>query len=339
MTAQTAPRHPSAIDALGEAITHTRARFFPLGIMGWITLGFVTFLESCPSGPGGSGELKDKYQKDFAANSPVELINILFTWVAGHMGIVIACVLIAMVVSVAVVWIRSRSVFVYIDDVATGRMDIARPWNDHGLLADSYFLLCLVVQGIAFIVVMLILGLSVLGIVWGVTHEMAFGMLVLAAIPLSFIFAMALLAGLLFNTALRDFVAPLQIIRNVGAREAAGIFMDHFFARPWTWLGYAVVKFVVWTVVQIGIFIMSCATCCIGALPLVNEILFQPIYFAERAWSLRFLAHFGEDIFAALAPPPPPMATYYAPDEAPTAPIDLSEVDLESPPKDDTSSS
>ena len=334
MTAQTAPRHPSAIDALGEAISHTQRRFFPLGISGWVTLGFVTFLESCPSGTGGR-EVKEKYQDDFRANSLLELINMAFGWIAGHMAIVVAAVMLIMVVSVAVVWIRSRSVFVYIDDVATGRADIVRPWNVHGGLADSYFLLCLVVKGIAFITVMLILGVSVLGIVWGVTHELAFGILALAAIPLSFLFIIALLAGLFFNMALRDFVAPLQIVRKVGAREAASILVDLFFARPWMWLGYAFVKFVVWFFVSIAILVASCATCCFGLLPLINEILFQPIYFAERAWSLRFLAHLGEDVFAALTPPPP-MPTYYAPDDAPTAPIDLSEVDLDTPPKDET---
>ena len=37
------------------------------------------------------------------------------------------------------VWIGSRATFVYIDDVATGRAELSRPWRVHAEKAQSYF--------------------------------------------------------------------------------------------------------------------------------------------------------------------------------------------------------
>ena len=42
---------------------------------------------------------------------------------------------------------------------------------------------------------------------------------------------------------LRDFVAPLQLSRNVSAREATGIFVSLLGAHPGLLIGYALLKF------------------------------------------------------------------------------------------------
>ncbi len=81
------------------------------------------------------------------------------------------------------------------------------------------------------------------------------------------------------------------------------------------------------------VLIGSCLTCCIGALPLVNQTLFQPIYYAERAWSLKLLAQMGDDVFAKLVPPGQAQAAYADERDAPTEPIDLSQIDWEKPPQ------
>ena len=38
-----------------------------------------------------------------------------------------------------VLWINSRGIFIYLDNVATGRSDVARPWREHADLAGSLF--------------------------------------------------------------------------------------------------------------------------------------------------------------------------------------------------------
>src|SRR5207249_10455543 len=38
-----------------------------------------------------------------------------------------------------VLWLNSRGVFMYLDNVASGRADFERPWREHAARADSYF--------------------------------------------------------------------------------------------------------------------------------------------------------------------------------------------------------
>jgi hypothetical protein len=330
MTAST--RRPSAIDALGEAISHMRAKLFPFSFGGWITLGFVSLLDSCGSGGGGTSGMQNRMGGGPGSyGEPTRILESIFGWIAAHMFIFVGVLMGLMVISLVVLWLRSRAVFVYIDDVASGRFDLVRPWGQHGAHADSFFVLSLVVQGASFILIVLVIGLGGFFILWARANEWAGGAIALAAIPIAFIFLLSLLVAGLLSMVLRDFVAPLQLSRNLGAREAGGVFLSMFSADPGLWIGYALLKFVVGIGVGIVVLIGSCLTCCIGALPLINQTLFQPIYYAERAWSLKLLAQLGEDVTPKVMPAPPPAPRQEDPSEALTGPIDLSAIDFETP--------
>ncbi len=335
MVTSVSNRRPSAIDALGEGISHMRQKLFPFSFSGWITLGFVSLLESCGSG-SGTGTAPNPLRPGGTRGSfedPIRAVEGAFAWIAVHMVLFVSVLMGILLLSLLIMWLRSRTVFVYIDDVASGRFDLVRPWGEHGARADSFFVLSLVVQGAAFVLMVLILGLGGYFVLWTRTSGWPVGAIALGVIPIAFIFILSLLLAGLLNMALRDFVAPLQISRNVGAQEAAGIFASMLAATPGLLIGYAILKFVVGIAVGLVVLIGSCLTCCIGALPLVNQTLFQPIYYAERAWSLKLLAQMGEDVFAKLGPPGYAQAAYPDEGDAPTEPIDLSQIDWEKPPQ------
>jgi len=67
----------------------------------------------------------------------------LGSWFNAHLAVIVAFAIGTLVVIVAVValmlWIGSRATFVYIDDVATGRAEVSRPWSAHAERANSYF--------------------------------------------------------------------------------------------------------------------------------------------------------------------------------------------------------
>jgi hypothetical protein len=332
--AATQRRTPSALDALGEAISHMRAKLFPFSFAGWITLGFVSLIESCGSGSGGGG-LQNKLDGGSGRwEDPTQLVETAFAWIAAHMVIFVVGLLVLMAVSLVVVWLRSRMVFVYIDDVATGRFDLVRPWGEHGGHADSFFILSLIVQGAAFILLLLIVALGGFFVLWARASEWGAGALLLVVLPLVFIFFLFVIAAAVLNMVLRDFVAPIQVIRNVGAREAGGVFLSMFSQSPGLLIGYAILKLVVSIAVGLMVAIACVLTCCIGILPVIHQTIFQPVYYAERAWSLRLLAQMGDDIFAKMAPPSAVTPVYDDPGDAPTGPIDLSAIDFETPPKD-----
>ncbi len=147
-----------------------------------------------------------------------------FAWIAAHMVLFVSVLMGVMLLSLLFMWLRSRTIFVYIDDVASGRFDLVRPWSEQGAHADSFFLLSLVVQGAAFVLMVLILGLGGYFVLWTRTTGWPAGAIVLGVIPIAFIFILSLLLAGLLNMALRDFVAPLQISRNVGAQAGGGRF-------------------------------------------------------------------------------------------------------------------
>ncbi|MBK5257747.1 MAG: hypothetical protein JJE39_17120 [Vicinamibacteria bacterium] len=334
MVASASRRTPSAIDALGEGISHMREKLFPFSFVGWLTLGFVSLLESCGSGSGGGGGIQNRLGKSGGASGsigdPIRAIEGAFNWIADHMILFVGGLMVVMLVSLLFMWLRSRTIFVYIDDVATGRFDLVRPWGQHGALADSFFGLSLVVQGTAFIVIVLIVGLGTLFVVWARAQAWAVGVILMGVIPIGFIFVLALITAALLDMALRDFIAPIQISRNLGSQAAGGVLLSMVSGNPGLFIGYALLKFLVGIGIGIVLFIGVCLTCCIGALPLVNQTLFQPIYYAERAWSLKLLAQMGDDVAGTLLPPPSG-SRYDDPGDAPTGPINLSEVNLDEP--------
>lgn len=332
MTASASTRRaPSAIDALGEAISHMRAKLFPFSFVGWITLGFVSLLESCGSGSGGGG-LQNRMNGPGSFEDPTQLAESALAWIAAHMIIFVSALMAVMVLSLLFMWLRSRTIFVYIDDVASGRFDLVRPWGEHGAHADSFFILSLIVQGAAFILLVLIIGLGGFFLLWARASEWGAGAMLMGALPIAFILVLAILLAAVLNMVLRDFVAPLQITRNLGAREAGGVFMSMFAQSPGLFVGYALLKLAVSIAVGLMVAIACVLTCCIGVLPLIHQTLFQPVYYAERAWSLRLLAQMGDDVFSKLMPPAA-ATPFDDPSDAPTGPIDLSAIDFETPPE------
>lgn len=320
MTASATNRRPSAIDALGEALSHTRAKLFPFSFGGWLTLAFVTLFESCGSGSGGGGGVRDRVTGPGSIEDPTRILDTVFGWIAANMVIFVTGLIALMILSLLFMWIRSRMVFVYADDVATGRFDLTRPWNDHGALADSFFGMSLVVQGASFIALVLIVGVGGLFLVWARASEWAVPAMVLGMLPLIFIFVVALLVAAVLNMALRDFVAPLQLARGIGSKAAAGVFLSLFGAYTGTFVGYAILKFVLSLVIGLVMVLATCLTCCVGGLPIVHQMIFQPVYYAERAWSLKLLAQMGEDVDGRLQPVPPapdPTTVATADDESP----------------------
>jgi hypothetical protein len=335
MTVSAAGRKaPSALDALGEAISHMRAKLFPFSFVGWLTLGFVSLLESCGPGGGGGQGAGNRMNGSGSFDSGAEMLQAGLAWIAAHMVLFVGGLMVAMVLSLLFLWLRSRAIFVYIDDVASGRFDLVRPWGEHGAHADSFFVLNLVVQGVIFIVIVLVIGLGGFFLLWARTNDWAGGALLMAALPIAFILLLSVLVAIVVNMALRDFVAPLQITRNAGAREAGSVFLSMFFANPGLLIGYALLKFVLSIALGIMMAIVCVVTCCVGVFPLVHQTIFQPIYYAERAWPLKLLAQMGEDVFFRFGPKAPPPAGFDDPGDAPTGPIDLSAIDFETPPQE-----
>jgi hypothetical protein len=68
---------------------------------------------------------------------------------------------------------------------------------------------------------------------------------------------------------------------------------------------YALLKLLFVVLSSVVVAVVSCLTCCIGFLPLVNQTIFQPLYYFERAWPLFLLRQLGYDLPGRLPAGPP----------------------------------
>ena len=277
---------------------HTRRHLFPFDFSRWLTLGFVAFLDQCgrgssfnvPGGRGGegSGELARAAQ-----------------WIATHVGLVavIAAVGMALIVAVmaGVLWLNSRGVFMYLDNVVTGRAELSRTWREHAQRAWSYFAWSFGLSLATLVAVVSVLAAAGMLLV-GLWRGRSLGVgavvgLVFLGLALLLVVALANLLAL----ALRDFAAPIQLARNVSCGDAMRLLRDLVKLAPAAFALYVLLKIVYAVTLGMALIVAACVTCCCALLPVVTQTLFQPLFYFERAWSVCLLRMMGYDLLGGAA--------------------------------------
>jgi len=304
----------SVTDAARDAIEHTRRNLFPIRVERWLVLGFLAFLDQCGrslnvGGPGGG----DGSGPDWPRNGGEgwdEVARGLQTaqdWLVAHatevaIGAVLGLALVTGVIAI-VLWINARGTFMYLDNVASGRAEISRPWREHGRAAQSYFGWRLGLTLATFVVLLVSAGLvlvAVLAFVKGRLEDAAGGVTALALVPVLLLLLLALPLLALAGLALRDFVAPLQLTTGLTCGQAARVLEGLLVAHPGAFIVYLLLKLVLVVVTGVAVVVVGCLTCCLGFLPVVMQAIFQPLFFFERAWSLFLLRQMGHDLPARL---------------------------------------
>ncbi len=301
----------SVVEAAQQAIEHTRRTLFPFRFDRWLALGFLAFLEQCGRGGAGNGASFRLPSPGGglghgSANPEVEVSRIV-DWMGAHAAVVAvaAAFVLAFVVAFTalILWLGSRALFVYMDDVATGRAAVARPWREHADRANSLFAwrfvigLATLLAGLFIVVVAAVLAfLAWKGRIGG-TLALAVGLLVL--LPL---FLALAVGGALVSVALRDFVAPLQWKLGLDCGEAVRRFVALLRAQPGAFAVYVLLKIVFSFVAGVALLIAGCLTCCCAFLPVVSQTVLQPIFYFERAWSLCLMRQLGHDVFPVDGP-------------------------------------
>ena len=100
----------------------------------------------------------------------------------------------------------------------------------------------------------------------------------------------------LAGVALRDFVAPLQISTGLPCGQAARLLESLVLAQPGAFVLYLILKLLVVVGTGLVVAIIGCLTCCLGFLPVVMQVLFQPLFHFERSLSLMLLRQMGYDV-------------------------------------------
>ena len=276
-----------------------RILFQPFDVKKWFVIGFAAWLANL-----GSGGFNYQYNR----REDVQKVNEAISQIP-HPILVIGVgvlILFVLVLIVLFAWLRARGRFMFIDCVVKNRGAIAEPWRAFQKEGNSYFLFSLVVAFVLMVFAALLslplIILAIKGRYYLYLHRDRLDLYVISLIA-AWVFVMLLLV---FVWALiANFMAPVMYRQRCRASGAFGIVVRLIAAHPGEILLYCLFLIVLALATAIVACLVTCATCCIAAIPYIGTVILLPVFVLLRSFSLLFLRQFGPeyDVWASFVPP------------------------------------
>jgi hypothetical protein len=263
--------------------------FQPFNLSKWFVIGFAAWLANLGGGGGGVGNFNYPDNRREDAHKLGETIGqipqpVLITGIC-----VLVCVVLLLIVLFA--WLRARGRFIFVDCIVRNRAAIVEPWKEFRAEGNSFFLFSLLVV-LVVVPVIVITGLVlIVPFIPGrgqAEPGFAFwiGISLTAFISVCLIFVWALASQLM---------VPIMYRQRCRARVAFARAVDLVTSHPGPILLY-VLFFMLLAVAMVMISCaVTCATCCIAAIPYLGTVILLPIPVTLGAFLLLFLRQFGPD--------------------------------------------
>ncbi len=305
--------------------TMKRLLFRPFNLGTWFSFGLMFGLQSCAEGGSntlrmpdlgnfgssgsGSGSSSGGLTSDAISNVlPGDLLSRAGSPAIGSAElIVLALVLVVVAVPLVLLfyWLGSRGQMMAIRAVASGDSDVGAAWRSTDASGTRMLKFHLALTGIALAVFLPLLGIGAAILIPVMReHESASGLLPLL-VPLVLVALLAIIPLAMVKSLGRNFVAPIMLKYEIGAREAWKRFWaigkDHIGSILLFWLigfGFAIVA-------GFATIASGLLTCCLGFLPILHQTVMAPYYVFERAWTLEILASMSPDFDMRAVPPDP----------------------------------
>lgn len=288
-------------DPLSKAWNRMKAALFkPFDLHKWFVIGFNAFLAGLLDGHHGSGGSRSGGRTSF--REFVSLPERGWEWLMDNPGWAIAIAflaLVAIVIAIVLLWLSSRGIFMFMDNVVHDKAEVAKPWREYRKEGNSLFVWRLIFSLIGFAAFVALAAYFF--ITASSLYDRSFG----RVIPIGFTIGMALLAFLLvivisyISLFLKDFIAPIMYKNRISAVEAWRSFLKLFGKYPFQFIVYGIIIFLMIIGFVVFVIIAGIVTCCIGWLvliiPYIGTVATLPIWYTFRAFSLEFLAQFGPD--------------------------------------------
>jgi hypothetical protein len=282
-----------------------KALFQPFDLPKWITIGFTAFLAGlteCSSGGGGGGNGKiNNNIDDFNVDKFFSFPEIARDWLFEHpiwFALIIAALIFIFVIATILTWVSSRGKFMFLYNVVNNTDAIVKPWNDYRKQGNSLFWWQFFYGWLVFAVIILLViyGFGVAkNIHTGVVPDVSkIGFIVSFVITIVALFVIFGYISLFLN----DFVVPIMYKHKLSATQAWSKFLTLTLRYPGSFIVYGLFVFVLGIAVAIMIVFAAIFTCCIGLLlimiPFVGSVILLPVSYTFRAFSIGFLAQFGD---------------------------------------------
>jgi hypothetical protein len=297
------PEHVSVALPVGWAIERVkRVLFEPFDLGKWFTIGFCAWLAQLgqggsgahfnlgPEHHGGTTSLRDELERawDYVANN--------LHWILPLVAVVL---LLGLAVWVLLIWLSSRGRFMFLHCVALDKAEVAVPWRKFAREANSLFRFRLVVALVGMVVVLpLVVVMAVSA--WRMIERgepSVSGILELVGAGL-----LLLLLTVVFWVVKRlatDFVVPIMFRRGGTCLQGWAVLLGLLAGNLGRFILYFLFQIVLalatGVLVLTAFLVTCCIFCCLAALPYLGTVLLLPIFVFRRAYSLFYLAQYGED--------------------------------------------
>jgi len=288
-------------EPLSRAVARMKqALFHPFSLKKWFIIGFTAWLAGLMDGNGGGGNRGNAMHGDFGdvLNSPYEA----WTWLQDHpqwmLAVIFGLVFIFFLIAV-LTWLSSRGKFMFVDNIVHDRALVAQPWNEYAGEGNSLF-----VWRFIFALFSIAAVLGFLYHAWQNVYSLYFGPFDEAVpwvylIKMIFLFIFIVLVLGYINLLLNEFVVAIMYKQRISASRAWNSLMAIHWPHALQFFLFAILWAVLAVITVILIIIGGLLTCCIGffilLLPVINAVVLLPISYTFRAFSLEFIAQFGDD--------------------------------------------
>lgn len=278
-----------------------KALFEPFDITKWLRIGFTAWLAGftdCQGGSGGNGGNSGKADWDEFFNFP----QTAWGWLADNplwFNLIIAGVVLLFILGSIFIWLSSRGKFMFLHNVVNDRADISLPWHEYKKEGNSLFIFELLWTWFAFIS-FIVFATYCFSTGKDLHYNNADNIVIFGAIAqmVLIFFGFIIVYGFI-SLFLKDFVVPIMYKHRIGVINGWSKFLTLFGKKLIPFILYGLFIFVLGIGVTIAVIFFALLTCCIGllliAIPFIGSVILLPIGYTFRAFSIEFLAQFGDD--------------------------------------------
>lgn len=286
----------------GEAFELMKKILFqPFDLKKWFVIGFAAFLAGHFAGVGFNFPSPfGNFQSDRATREVIP--PHMEEWKPWLVAIVVVLALLFFALVIALTWLKARGNFIFTDCVVRNQAAIAGPWREYRKEGNSYFFFLLAVM---FAVLLLAAAIvtSILGL--GLLEQNAGETVSIAAIGVIVFLCVLCTSIVIFVSIAAYFMIPVMYRRQCRAVEAfrdVTLLVWHHLGSFFLFCLFGIV--LILAVLMIGA-IVTCATCCLAALPYVGTVILLPLFVCLRVFGLVFLRQFGPDydVWVTFMPP------------------------------------
>ena len=276
----------------GQAFELTNKILFqPFDLKKWFVIGFAAFLSGHLAGVGFNFPSPfGNFQSHRATQDMIPAY--LEQWKPWLVAAIVVLALLFFAFVIVLTWLKARGNFIFTDCIVQNRAVIAEPWREYRKEGNSYFLFLLAILLAILLLAGLILA-GVFGLGWlkqgaGETQSTAF----IGLIVFFFVFWVSIV---IFVSIATYFMVPVMYRKRCRAVKAFRDVTRLMMRNVGSFFLFCLFGIVlILAALMIGA-IVTCASCCLAALPYIGTVILLPVFVCLRAFTLAFLRQFGPD--------------------------------------------